>query len=345
MSRFSSLFDALSDKKARFFSEKQIVNDMIYDYYYSMKKTSFNAVVLSGGDSGDAAQNVDNGNDEIVALKVRPVDIHGLALPDPCSDESKKSSAAYRAFLVAMHPTAYSVPLEAGTADRPSNGQIVECYFEEPDKYRKLRWRTIKENNPGNHNYQCAGILVGLSDAFDTGTPTILDVDPADPRLQTQQLKGEYQGTEVLNGAMSDEFFSPLENISSDSQANARLLTPAAEDFNRLAKAFLEDKGYYITVTDSYRSLERQVEMKRKQLSGQGNPAATPGTSKHGWGLAVDFRTFDGKNSKFESSIFEWLTNNAHKYNFYHPEWAAKKGSAPEAHHWEYNGDHGLIKK
>jgi len=41
MSRFSSLFDALSDKKARFFSEKQIINDMIYDYYYSNNKSSF----------------------------------------------------------------------------------------------------------------------------------------------------------------------------------------------------------------------------------------------------------------------------------------------------------------
>jgi LAS superfamily LD-carboxypeptidase LdcB len=86
--------------------------------------------------------------------------------------------------------------------------------------------------------------------------------------------------------------------------------------------------------------------MKRKQLSGQGNPAATPGTSKHGWGLAVDINTQDqdGK-TKFKSDIFQWLTENAGRFKFIHPEWAAKKGSAPEAHHWEYDGDHGLIKK
>jgi LAS superfamily LD-carboxypeptidase LdcB len=166
-------------------------------------------------------------------------------------------------------------------------------------------------------------------------------VDPADPRLRIQQDTGTYKGREVLNGAMSDEFFSPLENI----RGEGRLLTPAAKEFNKMAKAFEEENSYKLKITDSYRSLERQVEMKRKQLSGQGNPAAVPGTSKHGWGLAVDLGTFDGTNSKFESSIFEWLTNNAYKYNFYHPEWAAKKGSAPEAHHWEYNGDHGLIKK
>jgi LAS superfamily LD-carboxypeptidase LdcB len=166
-------------------------------------------------------------------------------------------------------------------------------------------------------------------------------VDPADPRLRIQQDTGTYKGREVLNGAMSDQFFSPLENI----RGEGRLLTPAAKEFNKMAKAFEDENRYKLKVTDSYRSLERQVEMKRKQLSGQGNPAAVPGTSKHGWGLAVDLGTFDGTNSKFESSIFEWLTNNAYKYNFYHPEWAAKKGSAPEAHHWEYNGDHGLIKK
>jgi LAS superfamily LD-carboxypeptidase LdcB len=133
-----------------------------------------------------------------------------------------------------------------------------------------------------------------------------------------------------------------LENI----RGEGRLLTPAAKEFNKMAKAFEDENRYKLKVTDSYRSLERQVEMKRKQLSGQGNPAATPGTSKHGWGLAVDINTQDqdGK-TKFKSDIFQWLTENAGRFKFIHPEWAAKKGSAPEAHHWEYDGDHGLIKK
>ena len=233
MSRFSSLFDALSDKKARFFSEKQIVNDMIYDYYYSKNQTSFDAVVISGGADGDATQNVSIGNDQVIALKVRPVDIQGLALPDPCSEACQEASSTYRAFLMAMHPTAYSVPLEAETVDRPNNGQIVECYFEEPDKYRRLRWGTIKEPNPANYNQKCSNLPAGLVAAFEDGTATTLgNIELGD--IQTDQLVGEYKGQVILNGRMNPDFFSPLKNI----RGEGRLLTPAAKEFNKMAKAF-----------------------------------------------------------------------------------------------------------
>ena len=340
MSRFSSLFDALSDKKARFFSEKQIINDMIYDYYYSNNKSSFDAVVLSGGADGDATQNVSIGNDQVIALKVRPVDIQGLALPDPCSEACQETSQAYKAFLMAMHPTAYSLPTEAGTVDRPSNGQTVECYFEEPDKYRRLRWRAIKGTNPGHYNQKCSNLPAGLLAAFEDGTATILDVPDDDPRLRIQQLTGTYNGTTVLNGQMDPDFFSDLENI----QGEGSLLTPAAKAFNKMAKAYQEDTGgQKLRVNASYRPVGIQVEMKRNQLSRQGNPAATPGTSNHGWGLAVDINTEDqdGK-TKFRSDIFQWLTQNAGRFDFIHPDWACQTCTKAEAHHWEYKGSTGL---
>jgi hypothetical protein len=41
----------------------------------------------------------------------------------------------------------------------------------------------------------------------------------------------------------------------------------------------------------SYRSYAEQVELYNLYLSGRGNLAARPGTSNHGWGLAVDLAT------------------------------------------------------
>ena len=41
----------------------------------------------------------------------------------------------------------------------------------------------------------------------------------------------------------------------------------------------------------SYRTYEQQVELYQMYLNGTGNLAAVPGTSNHGWGLAVDLAT------------------------------------------------------
>jgi hypothetical protein len=41
----------------------------------------------------------------------------------------------------------------------------------------------------------------------------------------------------------------------------------------------------------SYRTYEQQVELYNAYLNGTGNLAAVPGTSNHGWGLAVDVAT------------------------------------------------------
>lgn len=43
----------------------------------------------------------------------------------------------------------------------------------------------------------------------------------------------------------------------------------------------------------SYRTYAQQEELYRAYLNGTGNLAAVPGTSNHGWGLAVDLATYD----------------------------------------------------
>jgi len=68
-----------------------------------------------------------------------------------------------------------------------------------------------------------------------------------------------------------------------------------------------------------YRSYEMQKECKRIY----GRNAATPGTSNHGWGLAIDFNVANKRSIKdYPNGVpagsyeVEWLEKNAHKFGF-----------------------------
>lgn len=101
--------------------------------------------------------------------------------------------------------------------------------------------------------------------------------------------------------------------------------------FDRLSRAFESRFGSPISVTDAYRDYATQVILKRRK----GRMAATPGTSNHGWALAVDLGS--GINS-FGTAQHQWMRANAPKFGWIHPGWARQTGSLPEAWHWEFYG-------
>lgn len=105
----------------------------------------------------------------------------------------------------------------------------------------------------------------------------------------------------------------------------------ALENFTELNKEFKKEFGSDISVTDSYRDYDEQVATKKAK----GNMAATPGTSKHGWALAVDL----GSNiNSYSSKQHKWMRDHGGKYGWILPEWAQSSGSLPEPWHWEYWG-------
>ncbi|WP_170222731.1 M15 family metallopeptidase [Rarobacter faecitabidus] len=83
----------------------------------------------------------------------------------------------------------------------------------------------------------------------------------------------------------------------------------------------------------AYRSYEEQVATKRAN----GNMAAEPGYSNHGWGLAFDFHsaTYGGSSTAAE---YLWMRANARAFGWDHPSWARVGGSKQELWHWEYIG-------
>jgi hypothetical protein len=108
-------------------------------------------------------------------------------------------------------------------------------------------------------------------------------------------------------------------------QGGLVLYAPAAASFQTMRAAAARD-GLQLKITDSYRSYDQQVELaQRKGLSKNGGWAAVPGTSNHGWGLAVDANVNDPK-------MFAWMQQHAQEFG-----WV--QGAAREPWHWEFRPD------
>lgn len=100
-----------------------------------------------------------------------------------------------------------------------------------------------------------------------------------------------------------------------------RLWEPAAKAFTQL-RADAERAGVTIGVTDSYRDMAGQEKVAReKGLHSQGGLAARPGTSNHGWGVAVDL--------DLDARAQTWMRDNGHRYGFV-------EDVTREPWHWTY---------
>ncbi len=130
---------------------------------------------------------------------------------------------------------------------------------------------------------------------------------------------GSLQG--FANGLLPSSALCPLEGTQ-----GLLLRADAAAAFNRMAAA-----GGMPCAGNSYRSYSEQVALYRVKPS----LAAVPGTSNHGWGVAVDFAC--GAES-FGSAGYLWLKAHGPTYGWTHPSWAEPGGNRPEPWHWEYTG-------
>ena len=67
-------------------------------------------------------------------------------------------------------------------------------------------------------------------------------------------------------------------------------------------------------------------------------PTATPGTSVHGWGLAIDIWGPDRRLLTCTSPAFQWLQENGPRFGWTHPQWARCGHQGAEPWHWQYTG-------
>lgn len=133
----------------------------------------------------------------------------------------------------------------------------------------------------------------------------------------------KYSQQDVVPKQISDEgWFNKFENGNIPAKAlvdiggGNLLREDAAKAFRAMARAAKKD-GVPLNVNSAYRSVEEQTSLWVNRFSNP-YPVAQPGTSNHGWGIAVDM----DPNS--------WLFQNAGKFGF---------STIPnDPVHWEYKG-------
>jgi cell wall-associated NlpC family hydrolase len=113
--------------------------------------------------------------------------------------------------------------------------------------------------------------------------------------------------------------------------ASHSLRCDAAAAYKAMSTAFTGAFGAPICITDSYRTYSSQVRLYGEKPA----LAAVPGTSNHGWGLAVDLC---GGIETFGTAQYAWMKANAGRFGFLHPDWAEPGRGREEPWHWEYAG-------
>jgi len=131
------------------------------------------------------------------------------------------------------------------------------------------------------------------------------------------------------NGRIPADALCPI-----DPAGQQRLRCDAAAAFAQMDAAYRARFASGISITDSYRSFDDQVRLKASWCDrGACNMAAEPGTSNHGWGLALDL---GGGINSFGTAEHEWMQANAPAFGWHHPHWARRGGGKQEPWHWEY---------
>ena len=268
-------------------------------------------------------------------------------LPDPCSPDASSfsplASQADATFkLISMHTLFVSSDdYQLGTgAVFPTKGSIVLVELEHNQfGYNLESGRFLKVLSKTNPYYNVENMLrencihMGLGSDFSGTTLGGLNAPQ-------EIIYNGAHGTNIVfkNGSPPGEIVERINTAYS--MRGVILLKDAAADFNKMAQAYLKEKGYKLGITDGLRSYETQVQT----MIDKPEKAATPGTSDHGTGVAVDLAA-DGTTDKaieFGSETFKWLSANAPKYGWIHPHWAHEGGSRPEPWHWEWK-DKGTV--
>jgi zinc D-Ala-D-Ala carboxypeptidase len=196
-----------------------------------------------------------------------------------------------------------------------------------------------EDGTGGGSPFDTEGGAVGPS-ALDLATaastaPAVSESVAAAPRVERSAAASRSFDREPLPGC--DPSVRPSgSNGNLDQHELCELWQPgdflrpdAAVALSALNEAFRANFGRDLCLVSSYRTLSTQVSLKGTR----GAFAARPGTSMHGWGLAIDLCSIETGSRE----VYAWLNENGGTYGWANPPWAKRGGGgAYEPWHFEF---------
>jgi len=252
--------------------------------------------------------------------RMNPISPH-VMLEDPC--DLSTSADPYRAMsVIMMHTTfIYTTAPGAVSDDIPAIGDIIEVGLFDGDAggYDLQYGIFLRKVAPGT------GGLNGKTDAESlqvscAAMKDIFDNLPMSPIQSGKAQVADYVSSTgvtqlINNGQLPDALLSTTNPLYATRQL--KILGAIKLDFDTMAQAYYDHFKEKFPLTDVYRPYSLQVDVKRRKP----NLAATPGTSNHGWGAAIDWGSHG-----FTTDAYKWFMENGSKYNWTAPCWARERG-------------------
>ena len=175
--------------------------------------------------------------------------------------------------------------------------------------------------------------------SWDKQVKSILGPQPRDTGTAVQAREGGAPLIEAGGELDLKGWQSTYENARIPMTALAKVagtdffMEPHAAAALRTMMNAAKNAGINLGIGNTYRDYDTQSSLYQAHVSGNHPaPVAAPGSSNHGWGLAVDL-------SAVTDQQFQWLLRNAKTFGFTNP-WIEGKGdrSSVEPWHWEYQG-------
>lgn len=244
-------------------------------------------------------------------------------------------------------PVSFDLTLEGLSGVKIYNKLNIDTRFLPPNYGNSLDFLITKVNHKisGNNWDTVLGTI---------STSNIEDAKPSNPTLApsgdfktvkatsfSRRRNGATRsilGDDYTNGEVPDNNLRTINNeskykgsIQSD-KGRIRLFTEASLALDKLLEKAEQDKIQF-KINSAYRTYDDQVRVREAYPK----TSAVPGTSNHGFGLAVDFATLSYAKLTPQDPQYKWLVKNADDFGFrrINPE-TRREPESWEAWHWEF---------
>jgi len=247
-------------------------------------------------------------------------------------------------------PVSFDLTLEGLSGVKIYNKLNIDTRFLPPNYGKSLDFLITKVNHKiSDNNWDTTLGTISTSNIKDNkgvnNTSIIANLPSSPPSTSNYNWLKEcpiqntriLSGIRVTNGQLPDTILKEINNPQQYKGANQsdegriRLYPEVTDNLNQLLTS-ATSQNIILKINSAYRTYEDQLRVINQY--GQG-VAACPGTSNHGFGLAVDFANINGGRIKPGMKEYDWIKENAPKFGFNRLPWG-NKGENWESWHWEY---------